>query len=244
MKNAIVTGANRGIGLSIIEEFAKAGINVWACSRTESEGFEREIAAVGERTGARILPLYFDITDQKASKAAAMRVFKEAGGIDILVNNAGISDESLFLMTSIEKLKEVFEVNFFSPLYFTQIVARLMAKKNCGSIVNIASVSGAQNGQGKISYGSSKAALIFATKTMSIELGQYGIRVNSVSPGFIDTDMWSDKPVEFFKKVLSETPLMRQGNPQEVAKAVLFLAGDDASYITGSNLVIDGGRMT
>ncbi|MCI8466550.1 MAG: SDR family oxidoreductase [Lachnospiraceae bacterium] len=241
MKHAIVTGANRGIGLSIVKEFARDGISVWACMRKKSEEFEKELQMMNASALA-VEPLYFDITDREAAKSAAMSVYKKAGGIDILVNNAGVSEDSLFFMTSVKKMEEIFNVNFFSPLYFTQVVARLMARKSSGSIINIASVSGLQNEIGRIAYGSSKAALIFAGKTLSMEFGQYGIRVNTICPGFIDTDMWNQRREELREQILSETPLHRQGTPEEVAKAALFLANEGASYITGSNLVIDGGR--
>lgn len=244
MKNAIVTGANRGIGLSVVREFAHNGINVWACSRKKTVEFEEELNSLSKCTGSVVEPLYFDITDRAASKSAAMSVYKKAGSIDILVNNAGISDESLFFMTSIDKMEKLFDVNFFSPLYFTQIAAKLMSKKKQGCIVNIASVSGLQNEKGRLAYGSSKAALIFAGKTLSMELGRYGIRINTICPGFIDTDMWGGRSEELKNRIMSETPLQRQGTPEEIAKAVLFLSDDKSSYITGSNLVVDGGRMT
>lgn len=243
-KSVIVTGANRGIGLSIVREFAKDGMQVWACARKESIEFENELSILSKETGSIVKPLYFDITDRNGAKAAAASVYREAGSIDILVNNAGVSDESLFLMTSLDKMERLFDVNFFSPLYFTQIAAKLMVRKKSGCIIHIASVSGIQNEKGRIAYGSSKAALIFASKTMAMELGSYGIRVNTVCPGFIDTDLWKERPEELRDRIAAETPLQRQGTPEEVAKAVLFLASDAASYITGSNLVVDGGRMT
>jgi 3-oxoacyl-[acyl-carrier protein] reductase len=243
LKNAVITGANRGIGLSIVREFANNGVNVWACARRESEGFEDELRRLSKHAGVIAEPVYFDITDRAAAKSSVMSVYKKGGSIDILINNAGISDESLFLMTSLDQLETVFHVNFFSPLYVTQLVARYMVRKRQGCIINIASVSGIENERGRIAYGSSKAALIFAGKTLSMELGQYGIRVNTVCPGFIDTDLWAERPGELKEKILAETPLGRQGTPEEIAKAVWFLASDAASYITGSNLIIDGGRL-
>ncbi len=243
MKNAIVTGANRGIGRSIVKEFADHGIQVWACARTKSDQFEEELAHLSVSKDVAITPVYFDITDREAAKAAAMSVYKSAGSIDILVNNAGVSEDALFLMSSLDRMETLFDVNFFSLLHFTQIVARLMTRKKDGSIINIASVSGIQNEKGRIAYGSSKAALIFASKTLSMELGQYGIRVNTICPGFIHTDMWDKRPEGLRERIMEETPLGRQGTPEEVAKAALFLATDASAYITGINLIIDGGRM-
>lgn len=244
MKNAVITGANRGIGLSIVKEFANNGVNVWACARKESDKFENELCSLSKHTGIIAEPVYFDITDRSAAKSSIISIYKKAGSIDILVNNAGISDESLFLMTSIAQMETVFNINFFSLLYFTQLAAKYMVRRKRGCIINIASVSGIENEIGRISYGSSKAALIFAGKTLSMELGQYGIRVNTVCPGFINTDIWEKRTEELKEKILSETPLQRQGRPEEIARAVLFLSSDAASYITGSNLVIDGGRIT
>lgn len=241
MKNAIITGAGRGIGLAIAEEFACAGVKVWANTRTASEEFEGKLRQIGQQTGADIRPLYFDVADGKAAKNAVMEVYKTDGKLDILVNNAGVGMETLFLMTSPEKMKELFDVNFFAPFYLCQIAARIMMKARSGSIVNIASVTGVQNHIGSAAYGSSKAALLYATKSMAKELGPHGIRVNCVLPGFIDTRMWQQRADEVRERIMEETPLRRQGDPREVAKAVVFLAGDDARFITGSDLKVSGG---
>lgn len=241
MKNAIVTGAGRGIGLAVAEEFAAAGVKVWANTRTRSDAFESRLREINNQTGIDVRPLYFDVSDPMAAKKAVMEVYKADGKIDILVNNAGMSMEALFLMTSQEKMKELFDVNFFGPFYISQIVARLMMKAHSGSIVNIASVTGTQNYVGGAAYGSSKAALLYASKTMAKELGPYGIRVNCVLPGFINTRMWQERTDGLKEQIAAETPLRRQGTPQEVAKAVVFLAGDDAGFITGGSLEISGG---
>ena len=243
MKTAIVTGTNRGIGLGIIKELARNHINVWACARKQSIEFEEKLYDLSKETGTAARPIYFDIRDSESVKNAVMNIYKESGSIYIFVNNAGICAESFFLMTSIEKMRELFDVNFFSLLNLTQIVARYMRKNNSGSIINIASISGIQNEIGRLAYGSSKAALIFSTRTLAMELGQYGIRVNSISPGFIDTDLWKNRDKALKERILAETPIQRQGRTEDIARAVIFLAGDNASYITGANLIIDGGRM-
>lgn len=241
MKNVIVTGASRGIGLAIAEEFAQRGVKVWANVRTDSDEFEGKLRALSEQTGTKVEPLCFDVTDSDAAKAAVMKVYKTDGKIDILVNNAGVNMETLFLMTSLDKMKHLFDVNFFAPFYLCQIVARLMAKRRSGSIVNVASVTGIQNHIGGAAYGSSKAALLYASKTMAKELGPYGIRVNCILPGFIDTELWRDRKDDLREQIMAQTPLRRQGLPQEVAQAVFYLAGDEAGYITGSSLEISGG---
>ena len=243
-KTAMITGANRGIGLATVEVFAKQHAVVWACARARSDEFEDKIAKIAKANAAEITPVYFDVTDQDAVKNAVRTIGKSAKSIDILVNNAGIDAQALFNMTSLETVQKTLNVNFLSQLCLAQQVSRYMRKAKTGSIINMASASGVVNSQGDIAYGSSKAASIFSTKTMALELGAYGIRVNSVSPGFIATDMWKDRKSEVYDKVLNETPLKRQGKPEEVANAILFLASDLSSYITGQNIVVDGGRMS
>lgn len=243
-KTAVITGANRGIGLATVEVFAEQNAVIWACARTQSDEFEDKIAGIAVKNSTAIAPIYFDVTDGNAVKNAVRKIGKNAKSIDILVNNAGIDAQMLFSMTSLETVRQTLNVNFLSQMYLAQQISRYMMKARAGSIVNMASVSGIVNSQGDLAYGSSKAASIFSTKTMALELGSYGIRVNAVSPGFIDTDMWEGRKSEVYDKVLSETPLGRQGVPREVANAILFLASDLSSYITGHNIVVDGGRMS
>lgn len=242
-KTAIITGANRGIGLATVEVFAEHRAFIWACARAQSDEFETKLKEIEQRTKTRIIPIYYDVTDEAAVKEAVRKIGKDSNSIDILVNNAGISIESLFGMTSSEMIQKAIEVNFLSQIRLARLVSRYMMKLKKGSIVNIASVAGMESEIGGLAYGSSKAAVIFATKTMALELGAYGIRVNSVSPGFIDTDMWKERNTNIKDKVLNETPLKRQGTPREVAETILFLASDMSSYITRQNIVVDGGRL-
>ncbi|MBR3622381.1 MAG: SDR family oxidoreductase, partial [Selenomonadaceae bacterium] len=185
---------------------------------------------------------YFDLTDEGAVKNAVRAIGNECPALDILVNNAGVSIERLMGMTSLAFVRETMDVNYLAQVQLAQLVSRYMMKKKSGSIVNVASVAGMAPEKGGLAYGSSKAAAIFSTYTMALELADYGIRVNAVSPGFIDTDMWEKRKDEDKEKVKSQTPLKRQGTPREVANAICFLASDLASYITGQNLIVDGGR--
>lgn len=244
LKTAFVTGSNRGIGLGIVKKFIENEINVFACSRSDSDEFSAELEKLNSENKAKATPLYFDITDEKAVRDAVAFAEKESGGIHILVNNAGINQAFAYLMTRMSDMRDMFDTNFFAPVYLSQMVARFMIKRKDGSIINIASVSGMVSSKGNISYGSSKAALIFATKNMALELGQYGIRVNCISPGFIDTSMWRQRTDGNYKKILEKTPLQRQGSVEDVAKAALFLSGEEASYMTGCNIVVDGGGIT
>lgn len=241
-KTAVVTGVSRGIGRAVVKLFAENGAKIWACARTKSDEFEDRLHKLSEEYSTEIFPVYFDVTDDAAVKEAIRRIGKESGHIDILVNNAGVSVERLFGMTSLDFIRKSMDVNYLAQVYLAQLVSRYMMKQKSGSIVNVASVAGTVNEEGGLAYGSSKAAVIFSSRTMALELGGYGIRVNSVSPGFIDTDMWKNRKPEIMEKVLSETPLHRQGTPEETAKVILFLASDMSSYMTGQNLVVDGGR--
>lgn len=241
-KIALITGANRGIGLSTIEVFAREHATIWACARKKSDEFENKIKEITEKTGSEITSIYFDVSKSDEIKSAMKEIGRKSKRMDILVNNAGVSVETLFNMTTSDVMQQTMNVNFLAQVQLAQIASRYMMKQKHGSIVNVASVAGIESEQGGLAYGSSKAAVIFATKTMALELGRYGIRVNSVSPGFIDTDMWKKRDDTVRNKILAETPLGRQGLPEEVAETILFLASDKSSYITSQNIVVDGGR--
>ena len=240
---AVITGANRGIGLSTVEVFAREHATIWACARQKSDEFEEKIKEISRKFGSNITPVYFDVAHPDEIKFSMKQIGTISKKIDILVNNAGVSVETFFNMTTPEVMQHTMNVNFLAQVQLAQIASRYMMKQKKGSIVNIASVSGIVSKQGGMAYGSSKAAVIFATKTMAQELGKYGIRVNSVSPGFIDTDMWINRDDAVRNEILAKTPLGRIGLPEEVAETILFLASDKSSYITSQNIIVDGGRM-
>ena len=243
VKNAIVTGANRGIGKEIVQLFAKNGINVWACARKKDEAFESEMDLISKQNDVWIKPVYFDLKDELETKMSIQSIVKEKKTIDILVNNAGIPHGGTLTMTSMESLKEVFQINYFSQVLIMQLVARQMMKQKSGNIINISSIGGVEVGPGYLAYGSSKAALIYATKTISKELGKYGIRVNAVAPGITETRMGNYKTQEEIEKSINRCSLHRKAEPIEIAKCVLFLASEDSSFITGQTLIVDGGRI-
>lgn len=241
MKTAVVTGAGKGIGFCVAEELIRREMYVWCLQRTISEENLKKLNDLANQNNSYVKVLHVDITDKENCKKAIKEIITECGGIDILINNAGISDISLFYMTSDKRLREVFETNFFSQIYLTQLVAKRMSREKTGTIVNVASSTGLRPDEGTLSYGASKAAMIYATGVMAKELGKDGIRVNAICPGFVDTDMWKDRTEEAVEKMLEKSPLRRMGKPEEIAKAICFLADDDSSYITGCILTADGG---
>lgn len=242
-KNAVITGARRGIGRATVECFAGYGANMWACARKPDEAFERDMAELAQRFGVWIKPVYFDLADSEEMSAAVKGILAEKLPVDVLVNNAGVPHGGTLFTTSLTKLHEVFEVNFFAQIALMQYFGKYMLRKKSGSIVNMASIGGLEHEPGYLAYGSSKAALIWATRSTAKELAPHGVRVNGIAPGLVDTDMGSFRNGAELEKVLARTPAGRMGNPNEVAEAIAFLASDKASYITGEILSIDGGRL-
>jgi 3-oxoacyl-[acyl-carrier protein] reductase len=242
-KNAIVTGASRGIGRAIVEAFAESGASVWAHERKETPEFRADMEAVAESNGVVIEPIFFDVTDAPATKAAVKQIAGSTRPVDVLVNNAGVAHGGLFQMTSMDTIRHIFEVNFFSVLLLTQSVVRLMQKKRYGSIINMASVAALDLQSGNIAYGVSKAALIAATKTLAAELGASGIRVNAIAPGLTDTDMANLMEQEARQNMIGKTSLKRLALPKEIASVAVFLASDMASFVTGHVLCADGGSI-
>lgn len=241
-KTALITGTNRGIGKELVKAFAHEGAQVIAHSRkfdAEQNKFLEQLSSISEYS---IQPVHFDLSDETQINNGLKQVFLQSENIDILVNNAGVAFGASFHMTSISKLKEVFDINFFAQIQIMQLVSRKMLKQGFGSIINMASVGGIEANPGYLAYGSSKAALIWATRCLAQEIGNKNIRVNAIAPGLIDTQMGHYKdPVEI-DKILARTPMGRMGSVSDVASMALYLASDSSSYITGQIFRIDGGR--
>jgi len=241
-KNAIITGANRGIGQKTVEVFAQYGANIWACARIKSEKFELEMRELSRKYSVSIEPIYFNLTKSDEIKQAMKQIISQKKSIDILVNNAGIFPENkLFQMTTIEEMKNIFEVNFFSHLSITQYVSRVMTRQKYGSIINISSVAALDGDLAQLGYASSKAAMLGATKVLAIELGKYNIRVNSVAPSVTETDMISNISSEYLERSIQNNIIKRIGRKEEIANVILFLASDLSSYMTGQVIRVDGG---
>jgi 3-oxoacyl-[acyl-carrier protein] reductase len=237
-KTAVITGCMQGIGKTTMETFIESGADVFACCQKETTGLNEYIESVGKD---RITPLYFDLLDESTVKKAAMTIQKTRRPVDILVNIAGVTDDVLFPMLTMEKLKRNFAINFFSPILFTQYISHLMLRRGKGSIINVSSISALDGNAGQVAYASSKAALIGATLTLSREFGPKGIRVNAVTPGVIDTDMTRELPENELERQMGRSKLKRKGTAKEVADTIAFLASDFSSYITGQVIRIDGG---
>lgn len=242
-KNAIVTGANRGIGRAIVEQFARNGAGIWAHARRTTPEFLADMATIAERYGVVIEPICFDMTDRLSMKACVKQIASSTRAVDALVNNAGVAHGGLFQMTSIETIREIFELNLFSALELSQLVVRLMQRRKCGSIINIASLAGLELKSGNVAYGVSKAALIAATKTIAAELGGVGIRVNAIAPGLTDTGMAALMDPKARQNMIERSSMKRLGQPGEIADVAVFLASDMASFVTGQVLCADGGAI-
>lgn len=242
-KNAIITGARRGIGKATVEVFAKEGANVWACARSFDPDFEHEMAKIAEQYGVLIEPIYFDLVDEMQTKQAVQSIIKSKRPIDILVNNAGVAQYDMFSMLPMEHLRQMMECNYFAPLRFTQLIARRMMRNNKGAIVFLSSVAGLRAEMSNLAYGGSKAAIAHAVGVLSRELAPNNIRVNAVAPGMVDTDMKNLADEVYWNTLISNVYLKRVAEPKEIANVIGFLASDLASYVNGQVIRVDGGMV-
>jgi 3-oxoacyl-[acyl-carrier protein] reductase len=227
----LVTGASRGIGRAIATELAHAGAAVVIGYRTGAD----EATALADELGGRAIQA--DVSSPEDAK----RLVDEAGDLDILVNNAGLTRDGVLARMSDEDWRVVIETNLSSVFYTCRAVTRGMMKRRAGSIVNISSIVGVHGNWGQSNYAASKAGIIGFTKSLAQELGSRGVRANVVAPGYIQTQLTDVIPAEARDKMLGLTPLGRLGEPQDVARAVRYLCSDDASFITGEVLLVDGG---
>ncbi len=241
-KNTVITGCNRGIGKEIVRVFAENGANIWACVRRESGTFSKYINNLEQKHSVSINPVYFDFTEEEQIKTGVNTIKETKEPVDILVNNAGAIFTALFQMTSMKKLKEMFEINYFSQMLLTQYISRIMMRQKSGSIINISSSAALEGNEGRTGYASAKAAMITSTKVLAKELAPYNIRVNAVAPGLTQTEMMtSSTPEDALKETLNRICMKRVGQPEEIANSVLFLASDLSSYMTSQVLRVDGG---
>lgn len=234
-KTAIVTGGSRGIGEAIVKELTDAGARVYFTFHRNREAAEK----TAEETGAH--PLQCSQRDLDAIEAAVQTVLNEQGQIDILINNAGITSDQYLMMMSFEQWEKVIDVNLHGAFRWVKAVSRAMMNARRGAIVNVASVSGLIGTGGQTNYAASKGGIISFSRSAAAELGPKGIRVNTVIPGFIKTDMTAVMPRQIKRQNTERILLKRFGEPCEVARVATFLASEAASYIVGQTIVVDGG---
>lgn len=233
-KIAVVTGATRGIGKEIVYQYADSNAVVYAIGRDKKSLAEIDCYA------ENIHSLELDITQLDSVKKVLIDIYKKENKIDILVNNAGVMNDALLGMISEDMIQEMFNVNVFSVIQMTQLVSRFMKRQKNGCIINIASIVGIEGNAGQSVYSATKGAVISFTKSAAKELASNGIRVNAIAPGIIDTSLLDNVPEEKMKQRLSAVCMGRIGQPGDIAKAALFLAGSMSEYISGQVIRVDG----
>lgn len=241
-KTAIVTGGSRGIGRAIAVALAAEGAKVAVVYAGNAAAAEETLALIKEQ-GGNAVAMQCDVADDAAVSAMVSAVKDQFGSVDILVNNAGITRDGLLMRMKESDWQAVLDTNLTGVFHCTKAVAKLMMKQRSGAIVNITSVVGQTGNAGQANYAAAKAGMIGFTKSVAKELASRGIRVNAVAPGCIDTDMTAVLSDSVKDAMLSSIPLGRVAQPEEVAKAVVFLTSDNASYITGQVLNVDGGMV-
>ncbi|KER09573.1 MAG: 3-oxoacyl-ACP synthase [[Candidatus Thermochlorobacteriaceae] bacterium GBChlB] len=241
-KVAVITGGAQGIGKATAEKFADEGASValWDLSREKAEVVVKDLIA------KNVTAAFFDtnVADYASVETAAKKTIERFGRIDILINNAGITRDATLMKMSPEQWKQVIDVNLTGVFNCTKIVAAFMAEKGYGRIINAASVVGIYGNFGQTNYVATKAGVIGMTRVWARELGKKGITVNVVAPGFIETEMIQSVPEKVLNSVTERTPLGRLGKTEDIANAYCFLASDDASFITGAVLSVDGGYIS
>ena len=241
-KSALITGGSRGIGRAIALRLATQGADV-AFSYKGNESAARATAGEIEALGRKAVPIQGDVRDPEAADAVVKAALEAFGKVDVLVNNAGITRDDLIMRMTPEAWRDVLETNLFGAFWTTKAATRPMLKAKGGRIINITSVSGQAGQMGQANYSSAKAGLIGLTKATARELASRNITCNAVAPGFVLTELTESLPEDLKAQLVERTPLGRFGTVEEIAAAVAFLASDEASYITGQVLAVDGGLV-
>ena len=238
-KVVLVTGASRGIGKAIAEKLGQEGAIV--IGTATSDGGADNISAYLKEAGVNGTGMCLNVTDADSIKAVLKAITDEFGAVNILVNNAGITRDNLLMMMKDDQWDDIINTNLTSIFRLSKAVVRPMMKARTGRIINIGSVVGLTGNPGQTNYSAAKAAILGFTKSLAREIGSRNITVNTVAPGFIDTDMTRELPEEQREALITQIPLNKLGDPNDIANAVSFLASDDASYITGETINVNGG---
>ena len=240
-KVAIITGASQGIGRTMAIVFGESGANVICVARSEDK--IKELSSEIENKGGLAIPIACDIGDGNAFSNTIKSVVDQFGKLDILINNAGITRDALLMRMNESQWDEVIQTNLKGAFFGMKAAIRPMMKNKFGRIINITSIVGLTGNPGQANYAASKAGLIGMTQSIAKEVGSRGITVNCIAPGWIDTEMTEELPENSKRDLLDRIPIGKIGKPENIAHAAVFLASDEASYITGQTITVDGGRV-
>lgn len=239
-KTVLITGGSGGLGRQLIADYSSAGANLIVHARNFTKDFDAWLKALASESNVEIAKMKFDLSDEQSINDA-FRTLPTSMNIDVLINNAGEAHGGLTQMTSVSEIRRIFEVNYFSQVQVTQLVLRRMMRRRTGNIVNLSSISGLDSKAGNVAYGASKSAINAFTKTLSAELGEFGIRVNCVAPGITDTNMAALMESKALKAMIEDSGMKRAAKPSEISGIVLFLSSVQSIFINGQILRVDGG---
>lgn len=240
-RTMVISGCNRGIGRAIVEKFIGERYHVIACVREADDVFRGWLSELSQRENVGCAICQLDLSSEESISKAVKDIVSSKVNLDVLINNAGVVTKGLLQMTSIQSIKDTFQVNFFGHVQLTQGLIRMFIRQKGGVILNMCSVGGMDAYPAYVSYGCSKAAMIYFTKTMSQELAPYGVRVNGIAPSMTDTRMREQMGEEANEEILRRTAMKRVAEPSEVANLAYYLASSESSFITGQIVRIDGG---